>query len=98
MNVEDIYNHRACERCHAQKLRCRPQTNEKCIRCTKANTKCVARPPRRGRRTEIAPERRSDSEEKIHLSASPEMSKHFHEVAGSEKPRSVYIRWRSDLH
>ena len=52
MNGEDTCIHRACERCHSQKLRCRRESKEKCIRCAKANAECVARTPLRTRRAE----------------------------------------------
>jgi CxxC motif-containing protein (DUF1111 family) len=84
MNGDDIYNHRACERCHAQKLRCRPQTADKCVRRTKANTRCISRPPVRLRRTENSSQRRSTSNGKVGLSESPE------EVEVIENTESIY--------
>lgn len=90
MNVDEIYNHRACERCHTQKLRCRPQSEDICIRCAKANTKCVARPPRRVRRTENPPKRRSKAE-KAQLPAASKVTKHVNEVDESDKASSMYV-------
>lgn len=43
MNNIGYYNRRACQRCHAQKLSCRPETQTDCFRCIKANAKCVPR-------------------------------------------------------
>lgn len=51
-NHNGYYNRRACQRCHAQKLSCRPETENKCLRCTKASTECIPRLPLRVRKSE----------------------------------------------
>ncbi|KAI1778536.1 hypothetical protein F4818DRAFT_304055 [Hypoxylon cercidicola] len=39
------FSHRACDRCHGQKLRCRRESNNRtCIRCAKAGAHCTPRP------------------------------------------------------
>ncbi|KAI1737467.1 hypothetical protein F4680DRAFT_214994 [Xylaria scruposa] len=41
------FSHRACDRCHGQKLRCRRETNNgTCMRCAKAGVDCTPRPTR----------------------------------------------------
>ena len=35
---------RACDRCHAQKLRCNRQGHKSCSRCAKANVECLSSP------------------------------------------------------
>ncbi|KAL4994085.1 putative C6 finger transcription factor [Aspergillus recurvatus] len=48
MLVHDLgYSHRACDRCHGQKLRCRRDSNsDTCVRCAKAGVRCTPRPMR----------------------------------------------------
>ncbi|EAT82882.1 hypothetical protein HBI56_068090 [Parastagonospora nodorum] len=58
MNNIGYYNRRACQRCHAQKLSCRPETQTECIRCIKASTKCVPRSPLRTRKGNNSSEQR----------------------------------------
>lgn len=58
MNNIGYYNRRACQRCHAQKLSCRPETQTECIRCIKANTKCLPRSPLRTRKGNNSSEQR----------------------------------------
>ncbi|KAH7378437.1 hypothetical protein DE146DRAFT_774507 [Phaeosphaeria sp. MPI-PUGE-AT-0046c] len=59
MNNFGNYNRRACQRCHAQKLSCRPETQTECSRCIKANAKCVARSSLRIRKGNSSSESRS---------------------------------------
>ncbi|KAL4745671.1 hypothetical protein BDW72DRAFT_208019 [Aspergillus terricola var. indicus] len=48
MLVHDLgFSHRACDRCHGQKLRCRRESNsDTCVRCAKAGVRCTPRPLR----------------------------------------------------
>jgi hypothetical protein len=59
MNNIGYYNRRACQRCHAQKLSCRPETQTECVRCIKANTQCVPRSPLRTRKGNNSSEQRT---------------------------------------
>ncbi|KAL4740406.1 putative C6 finger transcription factor [Aspergillus similis] len=45
MLVHDLgFSHRACDRCHGQKLRCRRESNsDTCVRCAKAGVRCTPR-------------------------------------------------------
>lgn len=43
---------RACDRCHAQKLCCKREGNDSCLRCMKANIKCVFSPSLRSRKAQ----------------------------------------------
>lgn len=40
----------ACDRCHGQKLRCRPGKNEGCARCERAGVRCTPRAQTRSSR------------------------------------------------
>ncbi|XPS73967.1 hypothetical protein M3J09_006095 [Ascochyta lentis] len=53
MLVHDLgLSHRACDRCHGQKLRCKREGNDaSCLRCQKAGVHCVPRLVRTQRRT-----------------------------------------------
>lgn len=53
MLVHDLgLSHRACDRCHGQKLRCKRENNDaSCLRCQKAGVHCVPRLVRSQRRT-----------------------------------------------
>ncbi|KAL4864304.1 hypothetical protein BDV12DRAFT_15505 [Aspergillus spectabilis] len=46
MLVHDLgFSHRACDRCHGQKLRCRRESNSNtCVRCARAGVRCAPRP------------------------------------------------------
>ncbi|GFF37972.1 hypothetical protein IFM51744_03643 [Aspergillus udagawae] len=48
MLVHDLgFSHRACDRCHGQKLRCRRESNsDTCVRCARAGVRCTPRPLR----------------------------------------------------
>ncbi|KAH1290094.1 hypothetical protein KXX30_006310 [Aspergillus fumigatus] len=48
MLVHDLgFSHRACDRCHGQKLRCRRENNsDTCVRCARAGVRCTPRPMR----------------------------------------------------
>lgn len=50
-NNDGYFNRRACQRCHAQKLACRPETEDKCLRCIKAGAECIPRSPLRVRKS-----------------------------------------------
>ncbi|PKX89977.1 Zn(II)2Cys6 domain-containing transcription factor fumR [Aspergillus novofumigatus IBT 16806] len=56
MLVHDLgFSHRACDRCHGQKLRCRRENNsDTCVRCARAGVRCTPRPMRLRSRAQSA--------------------------------------------